>query len=790
MTISLLSLVAAAVAPAADPIQITVDLSRPTAPIPASLYGIFFEEINQAGDGGLYAELVRNRGMEGAAAARLPAGWRATEGLGQIVVDAANPLNAARTHSLRIERTSSETPFGAVNEGFWGIPVRRNAEYRLTLWVRGDAPVDVSLEDDSRSLATARIEAPGTGWRRVERTLRGAGDADKARLKIAPAKAGTVWVAYASLMPRETWKGRSNGLRRDLAQHVDAMRPNFVRFPGGCFVEGGDRLADRFDWKRSVGPLHERGGLDRSMWGYPSTFGLGYHEYLQWCEDLGADAMFVANCGMSHRETVPMDQMGPYVQDVLDAIEYANGPVTSKWGALRAKNGHPKPFNLKYVEIGNENGGPAYNERYALIANAIGERYPNVQRIACLWGGYPRNAPVDLLDEHYYFDPAWFWNNANRYDGYDRKGPKIYVGEYAVTRGCGQGNLDAALAEAAFMAGMERNSDIVRLASYAPLFVNVNNRQWNPNAIVFDANRSYGTPSYHVQALFANHRPDRGVTTRYTVPAPEAYHVAGGVGLQTWRTQAEFRDLRVEVDGRDVTPANPEWRTVRGAWRPEVGTVAQSQLGEDARAILKGVDLAGANRYTVRVKARKTGGNEGFILMFQNRDDDNFLMWNVGGWGNTMHGFERGVGGARSVVGNQVQGAVETGRWYDLRIEGDGPHVRAYLDDKLVQELDDRATPRFTTVAGVDRRTNELVIKAINGTEGALTAQIETLGGNVGSTAKGFVLTGDRLDAENSFVSPTRIAPRPLTLSGFSNRTRVTFAPRSVTILRVPLRRR
>ncbi|MGV3613892.1 MAG: alpha-L-arabinofuranosidase C-terminal domain-containing protein [Fimbriimonas sp.] len=782
MTISLLTLIAAPQI-IGGTVPISIDASKTVTKVSPSLYGIFFEEINQAGDGGIYAELIRNRGLEGTGD-NLPTGWQALEGEGQgsVTLDTASPLNEARRRSLKIERTSQEARFGAVNLGFWGVPLQRDAEYKVALWVRGGTPLDVALEANGKPLAQTRLETKGAGWQRIERTLKATGDAPKARLVLSPAKPGTVWVAYASVMPKATWKNRPNGLRKDLAEHVAGMKPAFVRFPGGCYIEGGDRLADRFNWKASLGPVHERGQIPRGMWGYPTTYGLGYHEYLQWCEDLGAEPMFVASAGMSHRETVPMDQMDAYVQEALDAIEYANGPVTSKWGALRAKNGHPKPFKLKYVEIGNENGGPNYHARYALIANAIGKRYPDIVRIAGLWGGYPTNAPVDLLDEHYYSNPAFFWNNAYRYDTYDRKGPKIYVGEYAVTQQSGTGNLDAALAEAAFMVGMERNSDIVRLSSYAPLFVNVNNRQWNPNAIVFDASRSYGTPSYHVQALFANHRPDRVVQTSFDLP-PAPYAMRGHIGLQTWRTQAEFKDIQVTVDGETLNPPDLRPQIVQGTWRQENGVFSQTEGGENRRIFLQNLDLTNAQKWEVRLKARKTGGDEGFIVMFGAKSGQDFLQWNVGGWDNTQHAFERTVGGSRSVIA-QKPGKIESNRWYDVRLVGDGPQIRAYLDGQLIQEMDDADAPRFTALAGVDDRKRELVVKVVNGTAGPVSSRIDVAGLRLATKGTATVLQGSRLDEENAFDAPLRIAPRTVRVNGIAA---YTFPPRSMTILRVPI---
>ena len=340
-------------------------------------------------------------------------------------------------------------------------------------------------------------------------------------------------------------------MRPDLAQTVANLRPSFVRFPGGCYVEG-DKLANRFQWKTTLAPPLDRPGHE-NLWGYRSTDGLGYHEYLQWCEDMNAAPLFVVNVGMSHTDIVPLDKMGPYVQDALDAIEYARGDVTTPWGKRRAQNGHPAPFPLRLLEIGNENGGAAYEERFALFYDAIKRKYPDIQLIA--------NTPVksripDIIDEHYYDTAEFFARQAHRYDSYPRTGPKVYVGEYAVTQGAGKGNLEAALGEAAFITGMERNADVVTMASYAPLLVNDNDRKWNPDALVFNSAQMYGTPSYYVQQMFSLNRGD--VTLKTDVQAappktPAALSLPSGmVGVGTWNTSAEFADINVFRNGEFV----------------------------------------------------------------------------------------------------------------------------------------------------------------------------------------------------------------------------------------------
>jgi alpha-L-arabinofuranosidase len=342
-----------------------------------------------------------------------------------------------------------------------------------------------------------------------------------ARLVIA----GKAWLDMVSLFPADA----VHGFRPDLLAMLKAMQPAFVRFPGGCYVEG-DKLEEAFRWKKTIGDIAARPG-HWNLWNYRSTDGLGYHEYLQLCEDLGAAPLFVINCGMSHEEQ--RKQTGPpaneYVQDALDAIEYANGPVYSRWGALRAQAGHPAPFNLRYMEIGNENGGPMYHAHYALFHDAIKARYPAMTLIANDWQGLPKNRPLDMIDSHAYTAPAAMCNMSTRYDHASRTGPKVYFGEYAVTEQAGRGNLQAAVAEAAFMTGLERNGDLVAMASYAPLFECVGYQKWNPNAIVFDDSRAYGIPSYYVQAMFAVNRVDRVLPVTLRASVPSLYAVAGRV---------------------------------------------------------------------------------------------------------------------------------------------------------------------------------------------------------------------------------------------------------------------
>jgi alpha-L-arabinofuranosidase len=748
--------------------RIVIRPDQPGITVSPSLYGIFFEEINFAGDGGLHAELLRNRGFQEGAAGAIPPYWK--EKAGKAILDGSTGFAGRPSLALAPKTT-------VVNEGFWGVPLKRDATYRLTVWAKGVGKLSAGLGAQDREPEMVTVGRPGDYWQRFVVRIKATADTSLGSLRLE--SDGQAWIGFASLMPEGAW-GTKKLLRTDLAERVRQVSPSFVRFPGGCYVEGHN-LAQRFDWKASLGPIESRPGSAQRLWGYSSTDGLGYHEYLQWCEDLGSDAMFVANCGMSHSEIEPLATMDKWVQDALDAVEYARGPVNSKWGALRAKNGHPKPFRLKFLEIGNENGqswsfgGVApYVDRYKLIYDALKAKYPDLVLIS--------NAVVphemQMVDEHYYSNPAFFWQNIGRYDKYDRTGPAIYVGEYAVTQDCGEGNLKAALAEAAFMTGMERNSDVVKLASYAPLFVNKNARQWNPNAIVFDNERSFGTPSYHVQAIFAKNRPDRIVPLTLTVPTP-AHRIEGGIGVMTWKTQSEFKDLKVEVDGKDLYNSAESigtWKSVTGEWA--IGeTIIGKSLREDCRTTLDDLKLDGAKKAVVTLKARKIAGEEGFIVMFQTIAGSR-IQWNLGGWGNTAHGFEQG-----GRMNSGVPGAIETDRWYDIRIEMEGPKIRGFLDGKLIEEVEVKPTPNFTAVSGVSGR--DLIIKVVNGSDKVMSTLVD-LGSKAAIRGAQTVLTGPDLNAENSFSSPDLISPKKQNFTASASPFIVRFEPRSLTILRIP----
>lgn len=779
LTLCALALLAT-IASAQNAARISVAVDRPGAKVSPVLWGVFFEEINCAGDGGLYAELVRNRSFE---ETEKPDHWTAV-GKAELAVAPREPATQFNRRALRL--TVAGGPGGVANGGYWGIAVVEGAKYLVSLDVRGEspAPLVVALQsaDGKRIYAQTRIENVEPVWSRRQATLTATATDPKARLVVLLEKPGTVLLDMVSLFPAKTWKERPNGLRPDLAEMLVGLRPAFVRFPGGCWVEG-DRLEFATRWKRTIGDPADR-WTQWNIWHYYSTNGLGYHEYLQMCEDLGAEPLFVINCGMSHKENVPMDQMAEWVQDSLDAIEYANGPVESHYGGLRAKHGHPQPFHLKYMEIGNENGGPAYQERYALFYDAIKKKHPEMILIS----NVPTTSrPADIIDEHYYSSPEFFMQQAHRYDTYKRGGPKIYVGEYAVTANAGKGHLRAALGEAAFMTGMERNSDVVAMASYAPLFVNVNHRGWNPDLIAFDSSRAHGIPSYYVQKLFAEHRPDVVLPMTLDVPPlPVKEPARGGVGVGTWHTQAEYKDLKVVQNGKtvfqsDFTKPLSGWKQHGGRWAVKDGVLRQTEQSDDIYLTTGDPQWSDC---TYTLKARKLAGAEGFLILFQVRDGQNWVWWNLGGWGNARHGIEKCEGGAKSPVGHSVDGQIETGRWYDIRIELAGPRIRCYLDGKLIHDVASQPVDRVYATAG-KTAGGEVIVKVVNVSAEPVTAAVELTGvAAVEPEATAIVLTSASPIDENNLEEPTKVAPKAMKIRADRTFTHA-FPAHSLTVLRM-----
>ncbi len=778
-------LIAAVLPTFAGQASISVRVDQPGHTVPPTLWGIFFEDINLSTDGGLYPELVRNRSFEDG---DRPESWKLikpAESATEIKIDDSHPLNPLNRHSLRVQLNG---PASLVNEGFWGMNLVQDGDYTLRLAARTvdnfRANVGIRVKSGASEIAREEIRGITGDWKYYTVKLHPSASAADATLQLDVAGQGALFLDMVSLLPVKTWK--DHGLRTDLAEAVDALHPAFLRFPGGCWVEG-ETLARMYNWKKTVGAIDVRTPLF-NIWDYHATHGIGFHEYLQLAEDLGAEPLFCVNVGMSHRENAPMDLINQWVQDALDAIEYANGPTNSVWGGLRARNGRPAPFHLRYLEIGNENGGPAYNERWPLFVQAIKARHPEIQLVANHWlGTYPRSPMPDIVDEHYYDTPEWFMQHADHYDSYDRNGPKIFVGEYAVTRNTGLGNLRGALGEAAFMTGLERNSDLVAMASYAPLFCNANHKRWPINLINFDSSRWFGIPSYYVQKLFAENRGSITLPTRVTADTQEEPLPRGGIGVGTWNTSAEFKDLKVtSPDGKvlltdDFSSGASGWKKLGdGQWAVQDGALRQTAEREFVRA------LAGDRSwtdYTLELKARKIFGREGFLILFHAAEDEDRIWWNLGGWNNTRHGVEIGQ------TLDPKAGRIETGRWYDIKVEVNGNRVRCSLDGQIVHDVQ---TPRARlksvfASATRDNASGEIILKVVNAAATATETEINLSGARkLARDGKAIILTSASAKDENTLDAPTRVAPRTELVAIPGERFSHAFPGNSFTVLRIP----
>lgn len=839
-------LVASVCAAMAAQVELTVDAGKPGPRISPTLYGLFFEDINLGADGGLCAELVKNRAFE------FPnglMGWSEIKNgaaKGSLTVLDQSPYSPNNPHFLRMTAEAAGGGFGAANEGFRGMGIRKNAAYVFSVAARapGAAPKTLKariVAADGRLLGETVVDGFGASWEKKTGTITALDTDQKAHLELILDSPGSLDLDMVSLCPRETWKNRPNGLRADAVQTLADMKPGFLRFPGGCIVEG-NCLSNRYQWKTTIGALEDR-KLIVNRWNfefkhrltpdYYQTFNLGFFEYFQTCEDIGAEPLPIINCGMACQfntgELVPLDQLDPYIQDMLDLIEFANGPATSPWGARRAALGHAQPFGLKMLGVGNEQWGPQYIERLAKVARVLKEKHPEIRMISSagpspaddrfnfLWPKL-RELKADIVDEHCYAMPDWFLASATRFDGYDRKGPKVFMGEYAAQSvatcsPANRNNLICALSEAAFMTGLERNSDVVVMSSYAPLFGHEEGWQWRPNLIWMDNLRVAPTPNYHVQRLFNLNRGDVVLPVQLTDKRPAA-PAAGRFGLSTYNTAAEFKDIKVTRAGellfvsdiRDSALAERPWMIRRShdgdptplfAGDPSVPPLStnggQWTIGNGVwrQTDVKGVAKLFAGNpswsdYTVDLKARKLSGSEGFIVIFRNGAGGSALQWNLGGWGNKQHGLQSDVAGKESIIA-QVPGSIETNRWYDIRIELKGTLVNGYLDGRLVQTatIPVPDIPRLFATASRDEKASQILLKVVNPTSEPADAALRLSGiGALASTAQATVMTGGPDDI-NTMDKPAAVAPVTSKLEGIGSEFQHTFPPYSLTILRM-----
>lgn len=808
--------------------QISIKDNAISSEVPATLHGIFFEEISHAGEGGLYAEMIQNRGFE---ESRIPAGTKLVNGMleapptewkmewpyksewpawtvsgeaalttaasttlkgarapgtqnslgtvsssGLATLTTDHPLSSASPHSLRLQ-----SPATLTNEGFWGIAVKAGERYQLSFYLRGyKGSVTARLKEGDRILDTQHFLIPGGDWKKYACVFIPENTASKATLVLEFKDKGTAYIDFVSLFPVKTFHNRPNGLRNDIATFIDSLHPSFVRWPGGCFVEG-ITIESAPNWKNTIGKLEDRPGTF-SPWGYWSSDGFGYHEYLQFCEDIHADALFVFNAGTSceYRSgtSVPDSLLSPYIQDALDAIEYATGPVSSKWGAVRAANGHPAPFPLKYVEVGNEQHGPVYAKRYNRFYDAIHAKYPSIIILASMGIGDVNRHTLDSMkqvqrvDEHAYKDAYWSMRNFDHFDKYKRGDWDMYVGEYATNAGVGTGNMQAAISDAIYILSMEKNADLVKMSSYAPLLVNENDVDWPVNLIHFDAAQSYARISYYAIKLLSDNKADFNIPSSLSLAVDHNKALfSGGIGLGTWDTEAEFKDIKVNGQSFSLS----DWSFPRGAWKIADSSISQTAEGAQQLAVLKNHSFS---TYTLTLKARRTGGVNAFMIPFAVLDSNTYLRAHIGSYWNSHCVFESVTNGyeVAGITDQKKLSSLENGRWYDVKLAVGKDTVKCFLNDTLIMQY--VPPQKFFSIAGKDKN-GDIIVKAVNGYGVSVLAdlKLETGGRRVVSISS---LSADA-GAENSMGAPLQFVPEMVT----GDSMKVLLKPNSVNVIRI-----
>ena len=819
--------------------QIVVNVGAEGREVSERLHGVFIEDINRAGDGRFYAELVMNRSFEDAVVPRgyvahadtltspltynhVTGQWvtvnnrwnpEAVPGWKLLAADSceaamqvldADPHFETAPHYLHLSATDGAGAVKLVNLGYGGYGLQAESLYHLRVIARSaqaSFPLTVRLVDEHDApLAQADLMLERAGeWSDLSMDLTCGGATAQGRLELVLPDHGAreVDIDYVSLMPDDTYHHRPNGMRRDVAEAIEALHPAFVRWPGGCVVEGVT-LETRFKWKEAMGDPAARPGV-YNLWGYHSTCGVGWAEMLQFCEDLGAASIFVCNAGMACQaqtsELAAESELQAYVQDCLDAIEYAIGDAKTPWGARRVADGHPAPYPLEYVEIGNENWGPKYDERYQLFHEAIRARYPQLTLISD-YGleGLEGKPNVEMIDSHWFVAPGFFFNNSQLFDSLPRTGVGIYVGEYACNSSVGAGNMEAALSEAAFMMGMERNADLVKMCSYAPLLESDYYRAWPTNLIWVSSTEVMGRSSYQVQKLMAENRPTRSLPQSLLATEPERLtYPTGRLGLGCWKSEVEFRNAMLSIDGAPAEPlALDNGTQYVGQWvTDEDGTLRQVAIEPRCKYLLPRLD---ADTYTLELEGRKVAGKDAFLVYFgMDEAGDEGYYYSVGGQNNSKACVEKmHLGKNSGQDGDITPFHAEMDRWYSLRIEVTPQESRLYVDGTLMITHHPQTYSKQVFAAGYDDERNELVLKAVNaaGTPYRLEYRLDGLAPDQQVAAQGTAITlqASALTNENSFADPMLIAPKSSRFEAGQEGFGYTLPPYSLTILRLGVR--
>ncbi len=758
------------------------------------LFGIFFEDINYSADGGVYPEMLQNGSFEfseddtqgkdfspfsfwesveeGGAKVRLSARQRET-------------LFPRNPGSAYVEILESGKRAGLQNTGFdTGISLVKGERYVFSMYMKGEKgfPVEVSLDSAEGEVYVSASFQADAEWKRFSAVFTAPATDCSARLSVCGAQKGGFSLDAVSLKPEKTFCG--HGLREDLCRKLLELKPRFMRFPGGCLIHGGnldpESRGSMYRWKNTLGPWENRPLRCPGSGHYHQSLGLGYYEYFQLCEDIGAEPLPVLPAAYNPhtREAAPLDELQPWIDDALDLIEFANGDVSTKWGAVRAEMGHPAPFNMKYLGIGNEEVGDPFFERYPYFHKAVREKHPEIKLINSA-GPFPAGSEYDkgwksarewgsdYVDEHYYTSPEWMLANVHRYDSFDSRGPKVFLGEYA-SWGSTFWN---ALCEAVYMTGLENNVPAVGLACYAPLFAHTAYGGWRPDLIYFNNHASFGSAPYYVQQLFMHHQGDWKLKAE-TESWPEA--AKPPKTALTGNLEAAVRESVMELS--ELCAVNPDTGEKREFPGFTVG-------GEETEHSIGHMDW---ENFTLTAKLKKISGKSGLYLRFAMPEDKSFIFtWEVGGWENQDCLIRSEIRGRHTVL-TQQDFALETGRTYDLRMEVRGRHVRTFVDGVLQNEGEDVQPSIEPLYWSASEEKGDIILKAVNASEEAFVPEI-CLEGFEEAALEGEAYTyasGD-MDAENSYDAPEKLRPSQAPFKAESGRFSYAFPARSVTVLRM-----
>lgn len=735
------------------------------------MFGIFFEDLNHAADGGLYGEMIQNRSFEfdpvdNGKYTHMTA-WEKVErqGKAQDYILDKGAFCETNPHYLCLNILEEGNAVGIRNTGFEpGIFVEEGKKYIFTIYAKRDDNIDKSIKvslvskenDKSVVVYCEKIFNITKEWHKYEFELTSNTTDYEARLELTAEGKGKVYFDFVSLFPKDTFKGRKNGLRKDLGEYLENLHPKFMRFPGGCLVHDGslnpnDRNS-QYRWKNTIGEIEKRPAR-RNNWGYNQTLGLGYFEYFQFCEDINTKPLPVlpGGCDPHHRRYADFNELQPFIDDALDLIEFANGDKNTKWGKIRCELGHEAPFKLEYIGIGNEEVSEPFFKRYPLFVKAIKEKYPDIKVIGtsgpfAAGGEYERGweaskaTATDYVDEHYYMSPEWFLANYHRYDDFKADEPKVFLGEYA-----SWGNTwYNALVEGAYMTGLQNNAHAVGLACYAPLFCNVNYRNWQPDMIWFDNHRSYVTPNYYVQKMFMDYQGNELLETICEFDSeneqPDLYPhtIPGDITVSAKDVDVEYTCIKItDIDTGNVV-THDDVLIEKGQKDVVIGNVQYTN-------------------YIVEMKAREINGTKGFFMEFGRIDDKNSNTWEIGGWQNLDTAVCRNTAGRNACL-SQYEFSVEKDRVYELKLQVNGRHIMTYIDGVKIHDIEDKQTVIEPLYLTASKKENKVIVKLVNVSKKSKKTEI-ILNSCKEGKAKAVVayMTGYSRNDINDFDNPEKV---------------------------------